>query len=211
MNATACDIVLAGVGGQGLMLLSNVLGNASARKGLSAITAESHGLAQRGGSTSVHLRIGPGPRSPLIPFGCADLLVATEPMEALRYVEFLARDGIVVTSTRIQHPVPETAALAGTKGSGTGLLTLEPILERLRTVTNRLLAVDTARLAAAAGNPRGENVVLLGAASAVPGFPLDAGALAEELSGHVPPKSLDANRAAFDLGRREGVAGTAGW
>ncbi|MHC4777563.1 MAG: 2-oxoacid:acceptor oxidoreductase family protein [Planctomycetota bacterium] len=100
MNRKSYDMVLVGVGGQGLMLLSNVIGGAAAAGGMKVITAENHGLAQRGGSTGVHLRVGEEVHSPLIPLGCADLLLSMELTEALRYIEFLRERRVPFRASR---------------------------------------------------------------------------------------------------------------
>jgi len=201
MSTKRFDTVLVGVGGQGLMLMSNAIGTACAKAGLKVMTAENHGLAQRGGTTAVHLRIGEGVFSPLIPIGCADLIVSLEPLEALRYIEFLKDGGTVVTNTRIQHPVPETAAVVQGFKKGAKPLTIDPILQRLRSATPNALPVDAFELASAAGIPRAENVVLLGRISGLPGFPIGADELKEVVAGLVPGHSRDANMAAFEAGR----------
>jgi len=97
------NVLLAGVGGQGLMLLSQVMGDACTRSGVKVVVGAQHGLAQRSGSISAHVRIGDA-YSPLIPYGTADLIIAMEAMEALRYVEFLKPGGTVVMNSRIMHP-----------------------------------------------------------------------------------------------------------
>src|SRR4030042_3431500 len=96
------SVYKAGVGGQGLVLLSNVIGSACAAAGIRAITGEQHGLSQRSGSINVHMRIGDEVRSPLIPVGGADAILSLEALEALRYVEYLKPGGGVVMSSRLQ-------------------------------------------------------------------------------------------------------------
>jgi indolepyruvate ferredoxin oxidoreductase beta subunit len=90
------NIISVGVGGQGLVLLSNIIGNACAEAKLNIITAETHGLAQRSGSISTHIRIGNDVHSTLIPYGEADVMVAMEAMEALRYCEYLKDGGTII-------------------------------------------------------------------------------------------------------------------
>lgn len=202
MSDEKYDIVLVGVGGQGLMLMSNAIGTACADKGLKVMTAENHGLAQRGGTTAVHLRIGSESFSPLIPFGMADLVVSLEPLEALRYIEFLKEGGTVLTNTRIQHPVPETVRVVEDRKEGAKPLELEPVLERIRKAAGEVIALDAFGLADAAGIPRAENVVLLGRISALAGFPLTAEELMTVVKRSVPPATIDANLAAFEAGRK---------
>src|SRR5512137_1684209 len=110
MASKEFSVYLSGVGGQGLVLLSNVIGSACAASGIRALTGEQHGLSQRSGSINVHMRIGEEIQSPLIPIGDADALLALEALEALRYVEYLRQGGIVLMNSRIQRPVVETKA-----------------------------------------------------------------------------------------------------
>jgi len=126
------NIFICGVGGQGLVLLTSVIGDACARKGRKIVTGEMYGLSQRSGAVSVHLRIGDEVFSPLIPYGGADILLALEAIEALRYLEYLKKDGIVLMNKRIMHPPIETSRLVMTKGTkyviveDVGLLTRYP-------------------------------------------------------------------------------------
>ena len=101
------NILLTGVGGQGLMSLATVLGEACVIEGLDVLTQEQHGLAQRSGSISAHVRIGKN-FSPMIPYGMGDMIISMEAMEALRYIEYLKPGGTIVTSSRLMHPVIET-------------------------------------------------------------------------------------------------------
>src|SRR5512137_1597362 len=110
MSEKEFSVYMSGVGGQGLVLLSNVIGSACATSGIRAITGEQHGLSQRSGSINVHLRMGEKVRSPLIPIGGADAILALEALEALRYVEYLKSGGVVLMNSRIQHPTIETGA-----------------------------------------------------------------------------------------------------
>ena len=102
------DIVLVGVGGQGIVMLSNAIGEAAAKAGVNAITGELHGLSQRSGTVYIHMRVGGSDISPLIPYGEADAIVSLEAMEALRYIEYLKDDGIIIMNKRIIHPTPNT-------------------------------------------------------------------------------------------------------
>lgn len=101
------NIMTCGVGGQGLMLVSNIIGLACAEFGFKIRTAETHGLAQRSGSIYTHIRISKDEEiySPLISFGEADVLLSMEAIEALRNIEFLKRDGIIILNNYIWHPV----------------------------------------------------------------------------------------------------------
>lgn len=145
-----CDIVLAGVGGQGILSIATILGKAALKENLYIKQAEVHGMSQRGGDVQSNLRISSNPiASDLIPKGKADLIVSLEPMEALRYRAYLAPEGWTVTNTApfVNIPVyPE----------------LEKIMAGLREHGN-LIAFDVDELAKANGSPRTANMVLLGA------------------------------------------------
>jgi len=196
------DILLAGVGGQGLMLLSAVMGEACTRKGLGVVVGAQHGLSQRSGSISAHVRIGSA-HSPLIPYGSADLIIAMEAMEVLRYVEYLKDGGYVVMNSRIMHPVTETGMLVQRRRENLPYVTLEQLIGNLGKVTSNIIAVEANRLAEESGNPRTENMVLLGVASGLEGFPLEEEALKEAISRNVPERTIEANLKAFDLGVKE--------
>lgn len=196
------NIIFAGVGGQGLMLLSSILGKAAVDTGMDVMTGEQHGLSQRSGSIYVHFRIGK-PISPLIPYGKADMMIAMEASEALRYIEYLKDDGVVIMSNRIMPPVTETESVALDKDRKISYLKIEDIEMRLREVTKNIVLLDSLSLAIEAGNPRTENSVLVGAASACPDFPIETEDLRKAVLDLVPPKTVEENSKAFDLGRNE--------
>jgi len=193
------NILLAGVGGQGLMLLSQVIGDACTAKGINAHVGAQHGLAQRSGSISAHVRIGDS-FSPLIPYGSANLIIAMEAMEALRYVEYLSDGGYVIMNSRIMHPPLETSPIVKNRQEKRAYITLKEITEQLGKVTNHIIVLDAMKIASEAGNPRTENVVLLGAVSKLPGFPVEAEALLDAVKRNVPASALEANIKAFRLG-----------
>jgi len=192
------DLVLSGVGGQGIVLLSNVIGNGCAKAGLKAITGELHGLSQRSGTIYIHLRIGEENISPLIPYGEAHAIVALEAMEALRYIEYLEDDGVVIVNERVIHPPIEVGTLS--KEKRTDFLTFDIIKEKMSVVTKNIAPLDALGLAKEAGNPLTENVVFIGALSALKAFPLEAEVLKDSVAEVVPKKALDVNLKAFDLG-----------
>jgi indolepyruvate ferredoxin oxidoreductase beta subunit len=145
------DIILAGVGGQGILSIAYVIDNAALKEGLHFKQAEVHGMAQRGGGVQSHLRLSSGPIfSDLIPKGSADILLSVEPLEALRYFEYLGTEGVVVTSSTPYKNIPDYPALDG-------------ILDQIGRV--RSVIVDAAKLAAEAGSTKAQNMVMLGAAS----------------------------------------------
>jgi indolepyruvate ferredoxin oxidoreductase beta subunit len=198
---TQYNILLAGVGGQGLMLLSQVMGDACTRSGINVVVGAQHGLAQRSGSISAHVRIGDA-YSPLIPYGTADLIIAMDAMEALRYVEYLKQGGTVVMNSRMMHPPLETAPIVKNRQEKRMYVTLEQVKEQLGKVAGRVIDIDAEKVAVEAGNPRTENIVLLGAASALSGFPIQSEPLKESVRRVVPERAVDANLKAFILGQQ---------
>ncbi len=187
------NLLIAGVGGQGIILLSDVLGNAAISSGLSVRGSETHGMAQRGGSVVAHVRIG-RVRSPLIPRGRADYLLALEPLEALRYLDYLGERCHAVVSTSPVPPASVHAKVAGYPDVQALLAELSEYAE--------VYPVEARELAKRAGSVLTANTVMLGALSALPGFPLSARVLRDSIASRVPPKTLDMNLRAFNLGRR---------
>ena len=181
------------------MLLSQVMGDACTDSGVKVVVGAQHGLAQRSGSISAHVRIGDA-YSPLIPYGTADLIIAMEATESLRYVEYLKQGGTVVMNRRIMHPPLETAPIVKNRQEKRVYITLEQVTEQLAKIAGRVIAIDADKVAAEAGNPRTENVVLLGAASALEGFPIEVEPLREAVKRVVPGGAIEANLKAFELG-----------
>lgn len=146
------DIVLAGVGGQGILSIATILGDAALKENLHLKQAEVHGMSQRGGDVQSNLRISSNPiSSDLIPFGRADLIVSLEPMEALRYLPYLSEAGWIVTNTNPFVNIdnyPEVEEL-----------------ERELSLHQHVVAFDMDALAKEVASPRTSNMVLLGAAS----------------------------------------------
>ena len=152
------NIILTGVGGQGTVLASKLIAAASLAKGYEVMSAETIGMAQKGGSVFSHLRVGEGLYSPMIRRGTADLLLAFEPAEAVRMLPYLKESGVLVVSS---HPVmPVTAALAGTDYTG------REMVEYLRREVREMHVLDGAAAAQEVGSPKALNVIMLGAALA---------------------------------------------
>lgn len=194
------NIFICGVGGQGLVLLTTVIGNACAKSGTKVITGEMYGLSQRSGSVSVHLRIGEDAFSPLIPYGEADIILSLEAIETLRYLEYLKKDGIVLMNKRLMHPPIETSKIITEKGSK--YVTLEDVVSKLRDWTQNIAVVDALKLARESGNVRTENTVFLGCLSALEAFQVDENNIRESISEAVPKKTVKQNLKAFDLGKK---------
>lgn len=146
------DIILAGVGGQGILSIATVLGEAALADKLTIKQAETHGMSQRGGAVYSHLRISDKPiSSDLIPSGSADLILSVEPMESLRYLPYLSKTGYLVTNTSPFVNIPNYPEL-------------DLILKEIRKLP-RHIAIDADSIAREAGNSRASNMVMLGAAS----------------------------------------------
>jgi indolepyruvate ferredoxin oxidoreductase beta subunit len=200
MAAKEFSVYMAGVGGQGLVLLSNVMGSACASAGIRALTGEQHGLSQRSGSINVHMRIGEDIQSPLIPIGSADAILALEALEALRYVEYLRPGGVALINSRIQHPVIETKSHM--KDKTAVYLSAEDVRKRIAEVTDKIALLDALGIAKKAGNPLTENVVMLGAIATLEDFPIPVDALKKSISENVPSKAVEVNLSAFDMGKQ---------
>src|SRR5512135_427221 len=188
------DIILAGVGGQGILSIAYVIDNAALADGLAFKQAEVHGMAQRGGAVQSHMRLSDGRIwSDLIPKGEADMILSVEPLEAVRYFDFLRPDGIVVTSSTPYRNIPDYPDL-------------ETVLGAIRRAP-RSVVVDSEKLAKEAGTVKAQNIVLLGAASS---FLIlkEASLLAtiDALFRGRGPAVLEANLRAFDLGKKAALA-----
>ena len=146
------DIILAGVGGQGILSIASILGDAALSENLFLKQAETHGMSQRGGAVVSHLRISDKEISAdLIPQGEADLILSVEPMESLRYLPFLSPEGYVVTNTTPFENIPNYPDV-------------DKVLEEVEKQP-RFVAIDADKIAAEIGNKRASNVVMLGAAT----------------------------------------------
>lgn len=198
MNKGIFNMIDCGVGGQGVVLMANIVGEACARSGLNVVSGELHGLSQRGGSVIAHQRIGNDVMSPLVPFGEADVILSLEPMEALRYISFLKEGGMVITNTKMDHPPLETQQVA--KGEKRSYVTYEEVLERIRSTGAKVVEIDAMVLARKAGNPQTVNVVMVGALAASPNFPVGKEHMLEAVKDNVPKKALDVNIKAFEMG-----------
>ena len=183
------DIILAGVGGQGILSIATVIGNAALQQGLHLKQAEVHGMSQRGGDVQSNLRLSSELiHSDLIPRGAADLIVSLEPMEALRYVPYLAPQGWVITNTVPFVNIPDYPAM-------------ESVMAELNKLP-RVIAIDVDALAKETGSPRSANMVLLGATAAVLDI-LDPDKLRDgirRIFGRKGEEVVDANIKAFDAG-----------
>ena len=192
------NLMTCGVGGQGLMLVSNIIGIACAEFGLGIRTAETHGLAQRSGSIYTHIRIGENVYSPLIPYGEANALLGMEAIETLRYIEFLKPNGTIIMNNYIWQPVQST--FDRVKNTKESYLSIDTILTQLEKVTDKVHLVNALDVANQAGNPLTSNLVLLGALTKTKEFPIKLSQLQEIVPKVVPKKAIEANLKALLLG-----------
>jgi indolepyruvate ferredoxin oxidoreductase beta subunit len=184
------SVLLAGVGGQGVLLASEVIAEAAAIGGSAVKKSEVHGMAQRGGSVVSHLRFGAEVHSPLIPRAGADFLVSFERLETLRYLEYLHRGSVILVNDQKILPLPVSVGKAAYP---------EDVEARLLATGLPVRFVDGVGLARAAGNAKAVNAVVLGALSSLMGFA--PGVWEEALRRQVPARLLDVNLRAFALGR----------
>lgn len=201
------DILLAGVGGQGTVLAAKVLAQAAQSRGWQVRTAETIGMAQRGGSVVSHVRMasqGEELYASLVTPGTADLIVAFEPGEAARALPYLSRSGTVVTARTTVQPV--TAALAGAPYDGAAVIGALRSALADQAPAARLVAVDDAAVTTAVGTSRVLNMALLGAALATGGFPLALDDLREAVRACVKPQFVALNLAAIDEAARQAAA-----
>jgi indolepyruvate ferredoxin oxidoreductase beta subunit len=184
------DIILAGVGGQGILSIAYVIDNAALAEGLQFKQAEVHGMAQRGGAVQSHLRLSDRRIwSDLIPKGEADMILSVEPLEAVRYFDYLDPEGIIVTSSTPFKNIPDYPDLA-------------KVLEAVRSA-KRSVVVDSEKIAKDAGTVKAQNMVMLGAASGFLILKRDSLlSLIETLFKAKGPAVVEANLKAFELGRR---------
>jgi len=186
------DIMIVGIGGQGTILASNILGEACLTEGRSVRGAETHGMAQRGGSVESHVRID-GKFGPLIAPGTADLLIGFDMLEGLRYSHFLKPEGKMVLSR--QMVIPTSVFVQGLT-----IPSAEDITKKLSGFN--LCLIDAEELAREAGSVLAANVVMLGAASHH--IPLTEGSLVSAVQRLVPQKTVEINTRAFAMGREAG-------
>ena len=184
------NIMIVGVGGQGTLLASRILGNAVIRQGFDVKVSEVHGMSQRGGSVVTYVKYGEAVYSPIIDKGEADIILAFEMLEAYRALPWLKKGGKMIVNDQKINPMPVITGAAEYPAQ---------IREKLDAVVD-LTAVDALSLAREAGNIKAVNVVLIGVMAKNTDIPYEE--WVETIKETVPAKFLDANLKAFDLGYR---------
>ena len=187
------NVVIVGVGGQGSLLACNLMGRALMIEGYDAKVSEVHGMSQRGGSVVTYVRCGKKVYSPIVDNGQAELLVSFELLEAARWFELLAPGGTVVTNTQRINPVPVIMGLAEYPENLTG---------KFEALGAKVDAIDALALAEEAGSSKAVNIVMMGRLSKY--FPFPKETWLKALDEVVPPRFLEMNRKAFELGAGAG-------
>ena len=182
------NIMIVGVGGQGTLLTSRILGNLAVHAGFDVKLSEVHGMAQRGGSVVTFVRYGEQVAEPIVEEGCADVLIAFEKLEALRYLHFLKEDGVVIVNDWRIDPITVVTGAAEYP---------EGILETLG-AARKTVVVEATKKAVEMGVPKAFNVVVLGAAARYMGFEKEDWLHVIEAT--VPPKTVEVNQRAFEAG-----------
>jgi indolepyruvate ferredoxin oxidoreductase beta subunit len=195
------NCLITGVGGQGTVLLARLIGNAAISGGLDVLGAETIGMAQRGGSVVSHIRIGEGPRSPLIPPGRSDLVIAFEPAEAVRVLPYLAPAGRLLTLDRGIAPVTSSLAMNKDGGAKAGYDPSAMIAYLRQNLGDRISIIDGEDLIRRCGNARAINVALLGAAVKLGLLPFTAAGIEEVIKTKFSSKFVEMNLAALKAGR----------
>ncbi len=188
MKTETTNIMIVGVGGQGTLLTSRILGRLATQAGYDVKLSEVHGMAQRGGSVVTFVRFGGQVAEPIVEVGQADVLIAFERLEALRYLHFLKKDGVVVVNDLRIDPITVVTGAAEYP---------DGILEKLQQA-RRTIAVPATEEAKKLGVPRAFNVIVLGAAARHMAFAKEDWLRVIEAT--VPPKTVEINKRAFETG-----------
>ena len=184
------NIIIVGVGGQGSLLASKILGDLLLREGYDVKVSEVHGMSQRGGSVITYVRFGDRVYSPLVDEGEADYIVSFEILETARWLAYLKPEGQIVTNTQQIDPMP---VITGAAEYPAGLV------EKIKAKGVKIDDMDCLSLAREAGSVKAVNIVLLGRLSHY--FDIPEEKWQEVLTANVPPKFLEINRKAFELGK----------
>lgn len=191
------DIVITGVGGQGVLLAAEILGNSALIEGYDVRVSEIHGMAQRGGSVVCDVRIGKRVYAPTTPDGMADIMLGLEPIETLRYLRFTSPETFIIMNTRSVKPV---SVLMGIVKD----LPLDNIVQIINRYYNKVILIDAMEIATKAGSPLVQNVVMLGVLASTNHLPINTNTIKESIKQLVSSKYLELNIKAFELGLKAG-------
>lgn len=191
----ALNVVISGIGGQGVVLASDILADAAIKNGLKVIGADTFGLSHRGGTVVSHLRIGRA-NGPLVPENKADILIGFEPVETLRCIEFLSKESLVLMNNhRVIPPLVNLGLFEYPE--------MEKILELLKKASEKIIEFDAFELATKAGHSLSVNIVMLGGASATDKLPVSGEQLKQTIKEIVPKGTEETNLKAFESGREK--------
>ena len=185
-------VQIVGVGGQGVLMASMVLGNAAMEMGFQVAMSEVHGMAQRGGSVLSTLRFGDEVISPLEAVGNADMIMGFEPSETCRNIQLANRDSVILMNL---DPVLPSMVAAGFEEYPD----VSDLVDSVRAVNGHLVTIDATSLAIKAGKAVAANAVMIGAVAALDGFPIPRDVLKDVLGKLVPEKFRELNLKAFDM------------
>ena len=189
-----CDIIVAGVGGQGVILVAEILGNAAMKEGLEAMTSEIHGMAQRGGSVMSHIRMGRKVYSPTITEASSDIILGFEPIETLRSLRFANEQTRIIMNSKPTIPI----------SVATGAYeypVLHEIVKRCEKLTEHIAVIDAFKIAQDTGSLLTVNMVLLGALVKTGLLPVREETLVQAIIEQVPEKLTSLNLKAFEAGK----------
>ncbi len=189
------NIVFSGVGGQGIVVASDIFCEAALIDGWDVAKAEVHGMAQRGGSIVAHVRVGEKVQAPLIESGKADIILGFEMLEAARVLPMLNKNGTVIVNTKYIPP--------STSVGGSSVLNHEKILGIIKGRAHKVYEVDGIGIANRLGNILVVNTVLLGALSGIPENPVTKESLEKAIAGRLKEKYVALNLEAFKIGREQ--------
>lgn len=184
------SIMIVGVGGQGSLLASRLIGNVLLQQGYDVKVSEVHGMSQRGGSVVTYVKYGDKVYSPVVTKGEADIIISFEQLESARWLPYLKKGGHLVTSTQQIDPMPVITGAA---------VYPDNIIEKIKSQGIDVISVDALTLAEQAGNAKASNVVLMGVVSTK--MPFDVSVWEKAVEECVPAKFLELNKKAFALGR----------
>jgi indolepyruvate ferredoxin oxidoreductase, beta subunit len=191
------DLIFTGVGGQGVVVLSDIFCEAAMLDGYDVAKAEIHGMAQRGGSISAHVRVGDKVLAPLIEHGAADIIVGFEILETARALPMMKPKGTVVVNSKFIPPTGQSASAKSLKA--------EDLMDLIRSKAPNVYEVDGIGIASKLGNLMVVNTILLGAVSALPEVPVKPDSFKQAMSGTLKEKYVKLNLQAFQLGRESVV------
>lgn len=183
------NIMIVGVGGQGTLLASRILGNVALKSGYDVKVSEVHGMSQRGGSVVTYVKMGEKVFSPLIEKGEADIIIAFEKLEALRWVDYLKTNGTMIVNDQVINPMPVIIGKAKYPKN---------ILDRIKESGIKLLSIDALKIAMECGNIKAVNVVLIGLMAKT--TEIDREIWQQAMEEVIPKKLLEVNVRAFDAG-----------